>query len=216
MKSQDILILLKLVSLQQEERALAMKPSDEARRHFHGWEGWDLDKTPAIREDSTNERASVVMSERYTIRGLSAELGVSKTEIGASLKRSMQIGMAVRDRNSGNPKVNIKALVEFINHGIKYVFPAKVTEIMRGIPTSFAAPVLEGQIMTAGEFIYVWPDAHGKRKGQSVTPLFKSVPQAVKKDPALYELLALVDAIRMGSPREANLAQQMFEKRVRE
>lgn len=215
MKSQDIFILLKLVCLQHEEQSLATGLSNEAKLYFHGWEGWDLDKGSSIGEDSLDDLISSSMSDRYTTRGLEAELGVSKTEVGASLKRSIDVGMAVRDRKSGNPKANTKALVEFVNHGLKYVFPAKAAEIVRGIPTSFAAPVLEGQLMTAGEFIYVWPDARGKNKGLSVTPLFKSVPVAVKKDPMLYELLALVDAIRMGSPRESKLAQELFEKRVR-
>lgn len=91
------------------------------------------------------------------------------------------------DQHTNRPKANLNALREFIIHGLKYVFPAKPAEIVRGIPTSFAAPVLEGQLMTTGEIIYVWPDARGKSKGQSVDPLFKSVPNAVKRDPLLYE-----------------------------
>jgi hypothetical protein len=214
MKSQDVFILLKLVSLQQQEQGVADEFSNEDRLRFHGWEGWDTEED--YPEDSlANDHVIESMGDYYTVRGLSAALGVSKTEVSASLKRSMQVGMAVRDRHSGKPKANTKALVEFVNHGLKYVFPAKAAEVVRGIPTSFAAPVLEGQLMTAGEFIYVWPDARGNRKGQALTPLFKSVPQAVKKDLILYELLALVDAIRMGNPREANLAMKVFEKRVR-
>jgi len=68
--------------------------------------------------------------------------------------------------------------------------------------------------MSAGDYIYVWPDAKGKEKGQSVTPLFKSVPEVVKKDPRLYEYLALVDAIRLGNPRESKLAISRLEKRL--
>jgi hypothetical protein len=51
-------------------------------------------------------------------------------------------------------------------------------------------------------------------KGLEVTPLFKSVGQAVRDDPELYALLALVDAIRMGSPREANLAKDLLKKHM--
>jgi hypothetical protein len=44
--------------------------------------------------------------------------------------------------------------------------------------------------------------------------LFKSVPDAALKDPRLYELLALIDAIRTGNQREASLAQRSFEERM--
>lgn len=189
MKSQDILILLKLVSLSQQEES---------------GESWAA-------RDAENR---VPVSDLYSVRGLAAALGISKTEVNASINRSIAVGMAKHDRKTGHPRANRKALLEFICHGLKYVFPAKPAEIARGIPTGFAAPVLQGELLSAGEYIYVWPDAKGKEKGQSVTPLFKSVPEAVSKDPRLYEYLALVDAIRLGQPREAKLAVNRLEERL--
>ena len=97
---------------------------------------------------------------------------------------------------------------------MRYVFPVKPAEITRGIPTGFAAPILEGKLMSGGDMIHVWPDAFGNRKGQSVKPLFKTVPGAVKKDPRLYEYLALIDAVRMGSPRETQVANDLLHTRV--
>lgn len=154
-------------------------------------------------------------SVNYPARaGLSAALGVSKTEVNASIRRSIDVGMAIKDRESGYPKANRKALLEFIIHGLKYVFPAKPAEIVRGLPTAFSAPILEGKLLSMGDYIYVWPYAEGHEKGQSVQPLFKSVPKAVLEDERLYEYLALIDAIRLGNPREANLAAEMFEQRL--
>jgi hypothetical protein len=60
----------------------------------------------------------------------------------------------------------------------------------------------------------VWPDAQGKNKGLMIAPLFKTVGHAVRRDPELYALLALVDAIRTGSPREANLAKDLLKKHM--
>jgi len=54
----------------------------------------------------------------------------------------------------------------------------------------------------------------GRKKGQAVQPLFKSVPKAVIDDKCLYEYLALVDAIRLGNPREANLAAELLEEKL--
>lgn len=159
-------------------------------------------------------RASFDDDYNYSARGLSAALGVSKTEVNASIRRSIDVGMAIKDRNSGLPKTNKKALVDFVNHGLKYVFPAKPAEIVRGIPTAFAAPILESKLLSMGEYVYVWPHAEGQIKGQSIQPLFKSVPKAVAHDDRLYAYLALVDAIRLGNPREANIASEMFEQRL--
>jgi len=64
------------------------------------------------------------------------------------------------------------------------------------------------------EHIHVWPDPKGNEIGQSLKPLFKSVPDAARRDPELYDLLALVDAIRLGNPRESKFAQQLLEKKL--
>jgi hypothetical protein len=46
----------------------------------------------------------------------------------------------------------------------------------------------------------VWPDQEGTVRGVEFAPLYKSVPRAARRDARLYELLALVDAIRGGTP----------------
>lgn len=172
MKSQDIFLLLKLLSIEKS-----------------GVEGAD-----------------------YSVRQLETVTGISKSELSAALNRCLRVGLAARDRQTNEPRVNRKALLGFLVHGIKYVFPVKPAELVRGMPTAFAAPIMEGKLMSAGEAICVWPDATGSNKGQAIAPLFKSVPMAAKTDSRLYELLALVDAIRIGNAREAQLAAQMLEK----
>jgi hypothetical protein len=74
--------------------------------------------------------------------------------------------------------------------------------------------MLEGKLVSSGADIYIWPHPEGSRRGLSIAPLFKSVPDAALKDPRLYELLALIDAIRTGNQREASLAQRSFEERM--
>ena len=60
----------------------------------------------------------------------------------------------------------------------------------------------------------VWPDPHGTRRGMTLHPLYPSVPEAARRNPALYELLALFDAVRAGSPRERALALPLIEERL--
>jgi hypothetical protein len=61
---------------------------------------------------------------------------------------------------------------------------------------------------------YVWPYPEGKSRGQSIRPLYPTVPKAVGSDPKLHELLALVDAIRIGKARERNIAAEEIKKRM--
>ncbi|CTQ61914.1 hypothetical protein [Roseibium album] len=187
MKSQDIVILLKLVSLQAQEESGLLESKD-----------WSSGR-----------------EEPYSVRGLGASLGISKTEVSASLKRSLESGLAIRDRSYRRTRPNRRDLYEFIAHGLKFVFPAKPGAPERGIPTAFAAPMLEGQLISAGHEIYVWAYAKGQVRGLSVEPLFKSVPEAISGDKRLYEYLALVDAIRLGKQRESNLATERLKDRLR-
>lgn len=176
MKSQDILILLKLISLHQS-------PS--------------------------------VQAEDFSVRALAASTGVSKTEVSASLNRSIDAGLAKADRHSQLPTANSKALLDFIISGIRYVFPAKPGAIERGLITGFEAPGLEGLLSTVADYHYIWPDATAKEKGQAIAPLYKTAAFAARQDPHLYQSMALVDAIRLGAPREIAIAKQALTERLR-
>lgn len=209
MKSQDVLLLIKLICLEQRERLQQQLDSETAEllklsETAQQWQGWEdhTEQDPPVHHDS------------YSVRALQASLGISKTEVASALKRCQQIGLLRLDPSTQLPRVNSKALLGFIEHGLRYVFPVKPAEMVRGIPTSFSAPVLQGKLMSGGDLIHVWPDAYGTRKGQSITPLFKTVPGAVKKDPRLYEYLALIDAVRLGNAREANLANQLLREKI--
>lgn len=180
MKSQDIVILLKLVSLEDQ-----------------------------LRQAHLDEQT---ISDPFALRSLEGELGISKTEISASIRRSVASNLAIK--SGGRAKANRRNLIEFVQYGLKYVFPAKLGAPQRGVATGFAAPMLEGKLVSAGADIYIWPHHEGSQRGLSIAPLFKSVPDAALKDARLYELLALIDAIRTGNQREASLAKRSFEERM--
>ncbi len=238
MKSQDILLLLKLLSLEQRDRQDRRKQSEAFAHqraataaggmgipHVHLSQSdaiLESEPFPLLQEQSAyagwepNGELSIpepLSTDSYSLRSLAASLGLSKSEVSNALKRCKEIGL-LQPSLSGHEgySVNRRALVDLIIHAVRFVFPVKPGEIVRGIPTAFAAPILEGKVMSAGDFIPVWPDAHGTRKGQAIIPLFKTVPGAVKKDQLLYHYLALVDALRIGSPREAQVAAQMLKR----
>jgi DNA-binding transcriptional MocR family regulator len=138
--------------------------------------------------------------EQWFQKPLAEDLGISQSEISKSLNRSKYAGLI----DPKGKKVMKLALLEFLQFGLRYVFPQKPGAVVRGIPTSHSAAPLKNQIQSA-EY-YVWPYAKGTLRGHSIIPLYPSVPEAALKDTKLYELLALVDALRVGRAREKELA----------
>jgi len=92
----------------------------------------------------------------------------------------------------------VKALREFLNAGVPYVFPAQTGELTRGRPTAWGAPAMRKLIQGQENQIPVWPDPEGKQRGVPLAPLYRSASRAAKKDVKLYDLLSLVDALRSG------------------
>jgi len=148
--------------------------------------------------------------EKWSYNSLSYELAMSPSEVHAGIRRSIAAGLFDKQR-----KKPIKsALHEFLVHGVKYAFPPDHGSMTRGIPTGYAAPPLNTHIVQTSEAPPVWPSPEGNVRGIGFSPLYQSVPQAVANDQKLYELLALVDAIRDGRARERNLAISELTRRL--
>jgi hypothetical protein len=149
-------------------------------------------------------------NEKWSYNSLSYELAMSPSEVHAGIKRCIAANLFDQQRN-----VPIKsALHEFLVHGIKYAFPPDRGPMTRGVPTGYAAPPLNEKIVQSSEDPPVWPSPEGSVRGYEFSPLYKSVPKAVANDQKLYELLAVVDAIRGGRARERNLAISELTERL--
>jgi len=70
--------------------------------------------------------------------------------------------------------------------------------------------------MTSGELPPVWSYAKGKVKGVAIEPLHKNISVAIHNDPVVYAMLALTDSIRIGQPRERNLAVKKLNQLIKE
>ena len=60
----------------------------------------------------------------------------------------------------------------------------------------------------------MWPHPKGNTRGVALYPLYPSVPGAAAKNGALYELLALFDALRAGAARERKMASDLLSERL--
>ena len=147
-------------------------------------------------------------SEPWFQQSMANELFISQSEISKSIKRSQYAGLI----DPGGKKVMRQGLMEFLQYGIRYVFPQQPGPVVRGIPTAHSMSPLNQEIES--DEAYVWPSGTGQVRGHSIIPLYASVVKAVQHDQPLHELLALVDALRVGRSRERNLAIKFLKQRT--
>lgn len=151
-----------------------------------------------------------LQKKHWSFNKLAVELEMSPAEVHAAAKRALAARLAVKKEE--NIIVNVRNLEEFLFHGIQYVFVPERGGISRGMPTAHACPPLLEYFVEDGELPPVWSDPEGEVKGESFSPLYRSAPMAARKDAELYQLLALVDAIRGGRAREKDLAKKELKE----
>ena len=150
----------------------------------------------------------------WSFNKLAIDLGMSPSEVHAASKRVIKAKLAIKQ--DGRLKPVIRNLLEFLITGIQYVFVPERSGLNRGMPTAHAAEPLLSHFIPNNEPPPVWPDPEGEVRGESFSPLYKSAPYAAKKDSELYQLLALVDAIRGGRARERELAKKELKIRLKQ
>ena len=154
----------------------------------------------------------MVGQDKWTYDAIAHDLSMSPSMAFNGIGRARKAGLY--DAHRRRPRR--KALEEFLIHGVKYAYPPDLGTPTRGLPTAFAAPSLDQHLVQNDAAIYVWPHPSGDRRGTSLSPLYRSVPDVAMKDPALHHLLALIDAIRVGGARERRLAEQLLKKYLAE
>ncbi|MCL2101095.1 MAG: hypothetical protein FWH22_05215 [Fibromonadales bacterium] len=166
-------------------------------------------KTKSMKPQDILVLAKIVAMGKKPWNGqdLATELCISKSEVSESLNRSKY----ARLLDFSKRKVNAATFLEFLEHGIRYVYPAETSGRQKGFLTAFSAAPLNKKI--ASQTAMVWASENGTALGESIKPLYPAVVKAIQKDKALYELLSLIEAIRIGRVREIDLAKNELKAR---
>lgn len=151
-------------------------------------------------------------SSTWTYKALSDSLGLAYARTHGA------VAGAARCRLFDLPGKRIQhaALLEFLEHGVKYAFPAEAGEAAIGIRTGPDAMPMREQLARTHAPIRVWPAPFlGSTEGACITPLHRVVPEATRQDLAFYEIMALVDVLRLNeSARQVNLAMDLLRARL--
>lgn len=147
----------------------------------------------------------------WTFKSLASDLGMSVSETHAALERASESGLYDPIRR----KVREHALWELAVHGIPYVFPARRLPRSRGIVTAHSAEPLASKLVVAADDRLVWPHPEGADYGDAIEPLYRSAPEAARRNPKLHRRLALIDALRVGRTRERKMAAEALDVELR-
>jgi hypothetical protein len=112
-----------------------------------------------------------------------------------------------------NRAIHRAALLGLLTHGIRYVYYVTPGSLTRGVATADAAEPL-ASLLSPAEAPPVWPSPTGTTRGYAIEPLHKSAPVVAERNPNFYEVLALVDALRIGQARTRTLAEDELRKRL--
>jgi hypothetical protein len=107
---------------------------------------------------------------------------------------------------------SLDALHEFLLHGAAYAFPPILGALLPGVPTAHASTAFSGIVESAD--IHVWPHAEGSARGQSLVPLYPGATALPALNRPLYELLTIVDALRVGTTRVRTVAGELLRVRL--
>jgi hypothetical protein len=154
-------------------------------------------------------KLALVRGQEPSIRGLGDSLEVPKSTLDLSLRRLRAHGLL-----RGEPEsLNRLSLRDLVQHGIRWVAPAKVGKFVLGIPTAASAPVMKAELLGQTDEVVI-PVSEGPSRGREVSALHPSAAAAALRDPHLYELLSLVDVFRIGTAREKSVALPLLQARI--
>jgi len=148
--------------------------------------------------------------EKIEFKSIAHELYISQSEVTKSIKRLESTKLLTR-YSDDSIELHKHELMEFFVHSVKYHFPAEINIATRGMPAAYSSPYFKKLIMS--EESYVWPYINGDTKGLALTPIYKTLPNALDRNPDenFYAIISALDLIRLGGKRENTIAKELLE-----
>jgi hypothetical protein len=160
-----------------------------------------------------------VARERISVRSIAASLGLSAGEISKSCQRLLKAKL-IAPVGGGDGSALPYNLVrihmeEWLNYGIQYNVIPEPTGVGRGLVTGWSNTSIRSEFVPR-ELPYVWLVAGGDLTGEGVSPLYPNAAVAAGQDRHLHYILSLIDAIRLGKPREIGIARALVRNFLEE
>lgn len=145
------------------------------------------------------------ISKKPSVRRLAESIQISPGEISKSTQRLVAAKLVIE--REGEYLAEKSGLLDWLCYGVRHAYPVEIIGYGRGMPTAWNCPLVKTDIMPPDPPI-VWAVSGGSVEGSMIKPSHASIPFAASNDDLLYEALSLVEAIRMGKPRELAVARE--------
>lgn len=151
-------------------------------------------------------------------KDIADRLGISPAAVSYAMARLESIGLLANNRQT----VMRRKVLDFIRYAIGIIYPAELGPQVRGIPTARSAHLLDpgasfdesiDQKVDAIQS-YVWKAGDGTAIGTAIKPIYPSVSKVALMERRLYQVLNLIDVVRVGNIREQKLAYQALENQL--
>lgn len=149
---------------------------------------------------------------RWTFSRLAGSLSISVSESHEATERCKKAGVLATSKS--RLIVVKRKFFELLTLAVPQVFYAVRGSIQMGTPTSVWAGPLASRFPreSGGDIPLVWPHDGGSARGESLLPIYPTVPKIIGQDPSLHEMLALIDVIRTADIPDRKLAAHMLEE----
>jgi hypothetical protein len=164
----------------------------------------------------------LVSGRPWSYSQLADEVGLSQGGLHQSVERGRSAGLLYVV--SEELKVARKRLYDLCAVAVRTIFFPVRGEIGKGMPTALHAEPLKGFREKLAEKLgdrispdlvpLVWPDPRGTVRGETLEPIHPSAVHAAGNDVQLYELLALIDVVRIGRSKERRSASERLERLI--
>lgn len=151
-------------------------------------------------------------NRKETMRDWEKRSGLGIAVLSRSMKFLRQSKLVAEDEPV------YRNIEEFLIHGFSYVFPIEKGRLTRGFVSGIDATTLKSDFVD-NEYPIVWAHPEGNVKGFSVPPLHKAIPEMIAKsklEQRVYEMLALLDVLRVGQRRETEAAKKRLTELMKD
>jgi hypothetical protein len=165
-------------------------------------------KQPTLRPSDLVVACQLAITHGAHFANIADATGISTGECHNAVRRLRLARLLLIDER----RPATESLHEFMVHGAPFAFPPALGPEIVGVPTGHASPPFQG-VVESSELV-VWAHADGAVRGQSLVPLFPGAAALPGRNQALYELLAIADALRVGTTRVRNIAAELLAARL--
>lgn len=167
-----------------------------------------MNKQPTLRPSDLVIACQLAITPAAQFLQLAESTGLSAGECHNAVRRLRLARLLLADERRPANEI----LHQFLVQGAPFAFPPVLGTSTVGVSTAHSSPAFHAILETTDGF--VWPHADGIARGQSLVPLFPGATALPDRNQPLYDLLAIADALRVGTTRVRKIAAELLAERL--